>query len=218
MQASQHKRGMRRRCLQFEEAHLSTIANSPNSSNPTNSVTKSRSPATHVDLEIPESSCVDLTATSSNRKLVNLPQPISNSFSPRNSGNSPLKVSKPSGIGLHLNRIVSAVPITFVSVQRLKTESITNCHLTENVKTSSISSNTVEEALAITEVGMQETKTLIAASSSPSESCRGMKPLNNPVLLKPTKHCANSHDKRKSNSEHSDSFDEFNQPSPRNKR
>lgn len=96
---------MSRRCLQFEEAQHKAVGKSTNPLNQANDITESRSPATPH-----ESESLDLSATFNRRELVNLPQPVTPMFPPCHTGKSPLTISKPSGIGLHLNSIVNALP------------------------------------------------------------------------------------------------------------
>ncbi|KAJ0031258.1 hypothetical protein Pint_12685 [Pistacia integerrima] len=187
-EASQNQRGMSRRCLQFEEAQPKAIVKSTNPSDQANDVTDSRSPATPTESESLDSSYLDLSATFSKRQLVNLPQPVTPLFPPRHTGKSPLTNSKPSGIGLHLNSIVNALPKGHAA--------------------------TVGVKLTTAEYGMLETKTSIAVSSMTSESFDNM-PLH---ILPPIEHHATPHAKRKYNSEHTDSFEEFNQTSPKKKR
>ncbi|KAJ1404896.1 CRC domain-containing protein TSO1, partial [Sesbania bispinosa] len=43
-------------------------------------------------------------------KMVKLSEPITSLFPQRGSGNLPVTGSKPSGIGLHLNSIINAMP------------------------------------------------------------------------------------------------------------
>lgn len=77
-------RGVRRRCLQFEDAEHNVICNIP-AHDPSNSEGEKS-----ISLETPL-------------------MPIDLKQNPRNTLNSSIKIPKPSGIGLHLNSIVNAV-------------------------------------------------------------------------------------------------------------
>ncbi|KAL5783153.1 hypothetical protein ACOSP7_008182 [Xanthoceras sorbifolium] len=187
-EAYQHQRGFSRRCLQFLEAQPKAIVSSSNSSNQANDVTSFRSPATLAESECLDSSHVDLNSTSSQRQLVNLSQPVTPMFPPRPSGKSPLTISKPSGIGLHLNSIVNALPKGGAATVGIK--------------------------LASGECGVLDNKASIAVSSMTSES-HSIGHLN---LSQPLEHHETPLTERKFNSEHADNFEEFNQLSPKKKR
>ncbi|KAK2661039.1 hypothetical protein Ddye_007572 [Dipteronia dyeriana] len=187
-EANQHQRGFSRRCLQFVEAQPKAIVSSSNSSNQKNDVTSLRAPATPAELVGLDSSHLDLNATSSQRQLGNLSQPVTPLFPPRHSGKSPLTISKPPGIGLHLNSIVNALPKGGAATVGIK--------------------------LAISECGIFETNASVAVSSMISES-QSIGHLNLSQSLgdhetPPTE--------RKFNSEHADNFEELNQLSPKKKR
>ncbi|KAI9191632.1 hypothetical protein LWI28_011156 [Acer negundo] len=187
-EANQHQRGFSRRCLQFVEAQPKAIVSSSNSSNQASDVTSLRAPATPAELEGLDSSHVDLNATSSQRQLDNLSQPVTPLFLPRPSGKSPLTISKPPGIGLHLNSIVNALPKGGAATVGIK--------------------------LASAECGMFENNASVAVSSMISES-QSIGHLN---LSQPIEHHETPPTERKFNSEHADNFEEFNQPSPKKKR
>ncbi|XP_059640631.1 CRC domain-containing protein TSO1-like [Cornus florida] len=213
----QHQRGTHRRCLQFEEAQHNIMANSPGSWNQSNSVISSRSPAGMENSEVLESSCMEMGATSSSKKMINLTQPSLSMISPQRSGNSTFTVSKSSGIGLHLNSIVRAVPMGCgateimksaekgcLSIQGKTSVSIMGCHPSQNTKSYSNLSNVIQKVSERNEDGSHETQGLVAATSATSQSPHAAK--------------ATPYDKRKSNSEHSDTVEELNQSSPRKKR
>lgn len=213
-QQTQHQRGMLRRCLQFGEAQLNIITNNPSFSYPTSIAANSRLLATPSDSELPESSCVDLTTTSSNKQLA-YSQPVTTMLPPQNSGNSSLAGSKPSGIGLHLNSIVNAVPMGFSSTTSLKVEE--KDYSSAWRISDSIPSNVIENS-AGTEDRRNENKASIAMSSDTSQSSQGLEPSKDHLLLKPIELHEIPCDKRKFNSEHMDSLEEFNQPSPKKRR
>ncbi|KAK3212386.1 hypothetical protein Dsin_017092 [Dipteronia sinensis] len=187
-EANHHQRGFSRRCLQFVEAQPKAIVSSSNSSNQANDVTCLRAPATPAELEGLDSSHVDLNATSSQRQLGNLSQPVTPLFPPRPSGKSPITISKPPGIGLHLNSIVNALPKGGAATVGIK--------------------------LASAECGMFENNASVAVSSMISES-QSIGHLN---LSQPLEHHETPPTERKFNSEHADNFEELNQLSPKKKR
>ncbi|CAK9149193.1 unnamed protein product, partial [Ilex paraguariensis] len=221
--ASPHHCGMRRRCLQFEGAQQNTTVNSPGSWIPSNSTTSSRSSVIPANSEFLESYYVDVPATPANMQLDNMTQPTFLAFSPRNDGTCSSKVSKPSGIGLHLNSIVNAMPAGFgaiasiksaergyLSVRGKKSVSMINRHRSENLENCLISSNVVESTTGSKEDGRHESHPSVAASTARSLSHYSVQPLTNDVLLKPIEQQATAcGDKRKSNSGHADSLEEF---------
>ena len=187
------------------------IANDPSFSYSSCIATSSRSPVTPSDSELLESSCVDLTTTSSDKQLA-YSQPVT-SMLPQNSGSSPLAVPKPSGIGLHLNSIINAVPIAFNSNASLKLDEKDYSRVQR--MSGSIPSNLVEKVSAGAEDRRNENKALIPMNSASSQSPHGVEPSKDPLLLKPIELHETPCDKRKFNSEHVDSLEEFNQPSPK---
>ncbi|RVX19546.1 hypothetical protein CK203_005267 [Vitis vinifera] len=142
-------------------------------------------------------------------------QPVTAMLPPQNSGNSSLAGSKPSGIGLHLNSIVNAVPMGFSSTTSLKVEE--KDYSSAWRISDSIPSNVIENS-AGTEDRRNENKASIAMSSATSQSSHGLEPSKDPLLLKPIELHEIPCDKRKFNSEHMDSLEEFNQPSPKKRR
>ncbi|KAH9799191.1 hypothetical protein WN943_000340 [Citrus x changshan-huyou] len=188
-EAGKHQRGMSRRCLQFEEAQLKVTVCSSNPSNKLNDVTSSQLPTTPVESESPDPSHVDLNITSGKRQLASLPHPVTPVFPPHHTGKSPLTVSKPSGIGLHLNNLIKSSPEGHGAP--------------------------VGVNLSSTEAGMLESKASIAASSLISESFDDMGPLNWPPPVDPN---GTPLTMRKFNSEHADNFEEISQLSPKKKR
>lgn len=163
---------------------------------------------------------------SSNRSS-KLTQLVSSSV---NSESLNVKVSKPSGIGLHLNSIVngmeagSGVTVSVKSTQRgnlsirgKKLTSMMSCHPSKNLKNCLISSNVVGSNLTIGDNdGKHESYGSDAENVAASLSLNNAKPLNDTVLLKPTEHTPSN--KRKFNSEHIDSNMDYNQSSPQKKR
>ncbi|KAJ7966154.1 Protein tesmin/TSO1-like [Quillaja saponaria] len=224
--ASQIQCGMRRRCLQFEEDTSNALRNSTIFPRVAKIVINSRAASSSSVLKSQHSSHVALNVASSKKQMLKLSQPITSLFATRCSGNSPLAGSKPSGIALHLNSIVNAVPLArvsststrlaedYMSVQGMKPASTMNCHVLENMKSCLISSNAVGEASASNEDERHDTSALRAATSSTSESPGAVE---HSYLLKHIENPETLHDKRKLCSEHAESFEEFNQPSPRKK-
>ncbi|KAI3982050.1 hypothetical protein MKX01_018956 [Papaver californicum] len=123
-EGNQQQRGTLRRCLQFEAAQAQgkTFCNSLSSWNAPN-VLNSRSPASSTDLEIRDPLHQKSKSASRSSQPVNSSRQITSRFtittvttvetrevcrSTHNSVISSAKVPMPSGIGLHLNSIVSA--------------------------------------------------------------------------------------------------------------
>lgn len=147
----QSQLGKRRR-LQFETAQEKVVENDPGSEIP-NTADKS---------EIPDisSTCHNIQPTGSTQSTC----PLSSS---QNTRNASLSISKPSGIGLHLNSIVNARPlavsvkptdVTYSSAGGKKSISITS-HMQNNMQCPSFSSNSnlVENVSARNEEYTHET-------------------------------------------------------------
>ncbi|KAM0968815.1 hypothetical protein ACFX13_017414 [Malus domestica] len=177
--------GMHRRCLQFEEAPPCATGKGDSS---VEKVNNSEPPASTAELEIVP---VPYAATSKRQMGASLP--------PRYGGNSPLTVPKPSGIGLHLNSIVNAAPVVrgattikladrYIGVQVMKSSSVVNHHLPENVR--------------------DETENSIATSSSITQS---------PHTVEFERHGCPP-EKSKLDSQNVDSYMELNQSSSQKKR
>ncbi|XP_049377789.1 CRC domain-containing protein TSO1-like isoform X1 [Solanum stenotomum] len=217
--AGQHQSGISRRCLQFEDAQQKMAPASSSSQNASGIVSCSIQPVNPAVIEVVE-------PVSSNRSS-KLTQLVSSSV---NSESLNVKVSKPSGIGLHLNSIVngmeagSGVTVSVKSTQRgnlsirgKKLTSMMSCHPSKNLKNCLISSNVVGSNLTIGDNdGKHESYGSDAESVAASLSLNNAKPLNDTVLLKPTEHTPSN--KRKFNSEHIDSNMDYNQSSPQKKR
>ncbi|KAA8521532.1 hypothetical protein F0562_012205 [Nyssa sinensis] len=152
-------------------------------------------------------------------------------ISPRKCGNSTFIMSKPSGIGLHLNSIVNAMPMGcgataslkstekgYLNIKGMKSVSIRGCHLPENTKNSSISSNVIDKVSASTEDGSHETPTSVGATSATSQSPQIVKPLNNTVQLELIEYRPTPYDKSKSSSARAETVEELNQLNPKKKR
>lgn len=101
--------GLQRRCLRFEESDSCIIKSTTDLWNTSNGQTNGRSPASPADLEVLETPVSKRTETSSSSHTANSNKPVS-TISIRRCRNSESIVSKPSGIGLHLNSIVSSNP------------------------------------------------------------------------------------------------------------
>ncbi|XP_021670959.2 CRC domain-containing protein TSO1 isoform X2 [Hevea brasiliensis] len=201
--ASQLQRGLSRRCLQFEEAQWKTIVNSTCSPNLTNYVTGSGSPGSATELESLNSSLVDLTDSSNKKEMVNLSRPATSMFPLRCNEKSPIVVSKPSGIGLHLNSIVNTLPVGHTAAASIKSS---NCLKLSNL---------VEKVPITPKDRMLETKASLAASDTTAESFHNAEPLN---MLQSLGHQLTPSNKRKFNPEHEDNFEEVGQESPTKKK
>ncbi|KAI8547546.1 hypothetical protein RHMOL_Rhmol07G0204500 [Rhododendron molle] len=102
--------GMHTHCLQFGEAQLNNAANSPSFWSPSNIGSSSNLPANSGVPKVLETSCVEVRANSGGRQLIGPNQPTIPISSPTNGGHSSSTVPRPSGIGLHLNSIINAMP------------------------------------------------------------------------------------------------------------
>lgn len=181
-------------------------------------------PVSPAVIEVIDPVSSNRSSTPSNRPLTQL---VSSSV---NSESLNVKVSKPSGIGLHLNSIVngmeagSGATVSVKSTERgnlnirgKKLTSMMSCHPSKNLKNCLISSNVVGSNLTSDDNdGKHESYGSNVESVAASLSLNSAKPLNDTVLLKPTEHTPNN--KRKFNSEHTDSTVDYNQSSPQKKR
>ncbi|KAG6772777.1 hypothetical protein POTOM_024197 [Populus tomentosa] len=173
-EVSQLQRGMSRRCLQFEQAQQETTKDGTYSPNPAINLFGSISPASSTELEILDSSQVELTISSHKE------QTMTAMFSANISGKSPVAVSKPSGIGLHLNSIVNTLPMGSGA-----SGPIMSHHLVENKISCSKLSNSVERVSLTAGDRVLQTKASLATSSTTSESFHNMESFNN---LQPPEH------------------------------
>ncbi|KAJ8555452.1 hypothetical protein K7X08_012948 [Anisodus acutangulus] len=247
--AGQHQSGIRRRCLQFEDAQQKIAPASSGSQNASGIVSCSIPPVSPAILEVVEPVSSNRSSTASNRPMTQL------ASSSVNSEGLTVKVPKPSGIGLHLNSIVngmeagSGATVSVKSTERgnlsirgKKLTSMMSRHPSENVKSCLISSNVVGSNLTSGDNDSKYDAESVAASLSlnnakrfyepvvlkPTEHAKPFyepvvlkptehaKPLYETVLLKPTEHTPSN--KRKFNSEHTDSPMDYNQSSPKKKR
>ncbi|RDY11284.1 CRC domain-containing protein TSO1, partial [Mucuna pruriens] len=145
--------GIRRRCLQFEE----TASNGRGSNK----------------------SHVKLNATLNKMEMVKLAEPVTSLSPQRGSGIVPLTASKPSGIGLHLNSIINAMPTGQAAttgvrlsdgLQRKKSTSSIRLQRIENVKRSILSSNAGGQSLVDTRNESHEIDASVATDAGNSES------------------------------------------------
>lgn len=223
IKAGQHQSGISRRCLQFEDAQQKIAPASSNSQSASSIVSCSIPPVTPAVVEIVEPVSSNRSSTATNRPLTQL------TSSSVNSEALTLKVPKPSGIGLHLNRIVNGMEAGSGATVRVKSTergnlsiqgkmltSMISCHPSKNLK-NCLSSNVVGSNLTSGDnVGKHKSYVSNAESVAASSCLNDAKPLNETVLLKPTEHTP-SH-KRKFNSEHIDGRMDYNKSSPKNKR
>lgn len=140
-----------------------------------------------------------LSATSSNMKMV----PVIGS------------TSKPSGIGLHLNSIINAMPPGRASttgvrlsdcLQGIKSTSSISVHKMDNMTRSSISSDMDGQSFVDTRTESHETDTSVAADSFISESLRLIEPIS--------VHLESAHDKRSLSPAETGNAEELNPHSP----
>ena len=129
-------------------------------------------------------------------------------FSADISGNSPLAVSKPSGIGLHLNSIVNTLPMGSSASKPTMSH-----HLVENKISCTKLLNLVERVSLTAGDRVLQTKDSLAVSPTISESFHNMEFFSNsqpPEQVTP-------HNKRRFSSGHAGNF-ELSPPSPKKKR
>ncbi|CAK7353606.1 unnamed protein product [Dovyalis caffra] len=192
-EVSQLHRGMSRRCLQFEEAQQKTKMDGTYSPNPAMNLIGSIFPASSTEMEILDSSQMERTISSSQS------QTVTAVFSTDDSGKSPLLVSKPSGIGLHLNSIVNTLPMGCIA-----SEPVMSHHSVESKISCSKLSNLVERVSLTAGDRVLQTKASLATSSATSQSFRTMESFNK---LQLPEHQGTPHNKRRFSSEHADNFE-----------
>ncbi|KAJ4826586.1 hypothetical protein Tsubulata_008535 [Turnera subulata] len=200
-QASQLQRGMSRRCLQFEDAQSQGTLPSSHSPSSTNNTASSRSPAHTRELESLDSLHGGLTFSS------RMNQPRAATFPLQNIG-KPLPVSKPSGIGLHLNSIANTLPMGQSATVSIKTTPSMSSRLGENRNSCPNLPNFIETMSIAPEDRIPERRGSLATSSAISESFISEESLN---MLQQLDHQTTPQNKRKFDSELADNFEEFNQ-------
>ena len=203
---------MLRRCLQFEEAprHTTGYSDSPlNLANTVNSLKLSTS-----DIGLENFKCHVELKENCDRQIVNLPQSTAPLLHPRSSEKFQT-VSKPLGIGLHLNSIVNAASVGCTAnsgkkstdhdmgVQRTKSGMASN-NLAENTQNCSMSSSAAEKDSASNEERTGVIKSSIVPSSVPNDNMGNQ--------------FAAPDETGKSDSQNADSLEERDQLSPRKKR
>ncbi|KAJ6862294.1 CRC domain-containing protein TSO1-like isoform X1 [Populus alba x Populus x berolinensis] len=189
-EVSQLHRGMSRRCLQFEEAQQKTPMDGTYSLDSAITIIGSISSSSNTELEILDSSQVELPSSSSKKQT--------------------MFVSKPSGFGLHLNSIVNTLPIGCSA-----SEPIMSHHSAGYKISCSKLPNLVERVSSTAGDDVLQTKASLATGSAISESLHTKETLNK---LQPPEHQITLHNNRRFSSEHADNFEEFNQSSPKKKR
>ncbi|KAL6547603.1 hypothetical protein OROHE_009308 [Orobanche hederae] len=205
-EAFQH-RGVRRRCLQFEDAHHKVISNQ---------IAQSTS-----DSEGLRPLPLETTSIPIHGKLDEVIQPV---LSPRNCLNSTVKIPKPSGIGLHLNSIVNAVqagPGSKINVKSAQSGNFSivgkkSMHTNDYSHSSSISP-VVENASACTAGNMHERHASAGVASPMSLSAYVVKPSNKSIALNSIRDKSTSGNKRKC-IEKVGGPEELNNSSPQKKR
>lgn len=198
-----------RRCLQFEEADHKIEVQELRSWNPLSSVHCSTT-ASPANSEVQASSGLNIPSTPCNRQLANVTRPAFSSFSPKNNGNSSLTVSKPFGVGLHLNSICSGIA-TIKSSERGYLSIREKQPSVENIN--SCSDPSLFENISLrTEDGRNENLVSFVGSSAIPPSPDSVKSLNDPLLFE--KPCY----KRKFNSEGAERAEVFNQSNVQKKR
>ncbi|KAI9106747.1 hypothetical protein K1719_022275 [Acacia pycnantha] len=195
--ASQKHRGLRRRCLQFEEAVSSKFGNLnsfPLQAHVTEDLIPSANSSESKDLE---ASHVALNDTTSEERMVKQSKPITTTFSPRCSGSFPVKCSKPSGS------------------QGGKSVTLLSCRNAEDSTRGLISSKMDEQPLVGNKCERHERNASISTDSRPSESPRSLEPATLSILVE---HPASFQDERKLSSVGDENFEDSNQTSPKKKK
>lgn len=223
---------MHRHCLQFGEAQLNNAANSPSFWSPSNIGSSSNLPANSGDPKVLETSCVEVRANSGGRQHIGPNQPTIPISSPTNGGHSSSTVPRPSGIGLHLNSIINAMPYrcgttgagrmksserSYLNIEGRKLVSITGCHQPEITTKSLGVPNVREKASGSSEDGSHRNESSATTGSLASPSPDIVKSLYVPILLKPCEY-ATSRVKRKSISEQADAVGELSPSSTKKRR
>ncbi|KAI4316303.1 hypothetical protein L6164_024295 [Bauhinia variegata] len=210
VQAGLRHRGMHRRCLQYEVAASNAFGNINSSPLPVHTLEDSKAWAAFSELK-------DLDVTSIKKKMVQCPELVNSLIPPQFSGNFPVTGSKPSGIGLHLNSTVDAMPLghaAFTHRQDMKSAS-SICHNVENMYRCLISSNMDgQSSVGIEDERREITASIVSVSATP-ESASTMDPSN---LLDYVEHTAGIQNKRKLSPKEAGNAEEINQPSPKNKK
>ncbi|KAF7138125.1 hypothetical protein RHSIM_Rhsim07G0147800 [Rhododendron simsii] len=224
--------GMHRHCLQFGEAQLNNAANSHSFWSPSNVGSSSNLPANSGDPKVLEKSCVEVRANSGSRRLIGPNRPTIPINSPTNGRHSSSTVPRPSGIGLHLNSIINAMPYRcgttgtgsmkssergYLNIEGRKLESITGCHQPEITTKSLGVPNVREKASASSEDSGHRNESSATTGFIASPSPDIVKSLYVPILLKPCEY-ATSCDKRKSISEQADAVGELSPSSTKKRR
>jgi len=180
---------MSRRCLQFEETQQKTPMDGTYSLDSAITIIGSISSSSNTELEILDSSQVELPSSSRKKQT--------------------MFVSKPSGFGLHLNSIVNTLPIGCSA-----SEPIMSHHSAGYKISCSKLPSLVESVSSTAGDDVLQTKASLATGSAISESLHTKETLNK---LQPPEHQITLHNNRRFSSEHADNF-EFNQSSPKKKR
>ncbi|KAF9681212.1 hypothetical protein SADUNF_Sadunf06G0201900 [Salix dunnii] len=191
-EVGQLQRGMSRRCLQFEQAQQETIMDGTYSPTTAINLFGSISPASNTELEILDSSQVELTISPYKE------QTMTAMFSANISGRYPLAVSKPSGIGLHLNSIVNTLPMGSSASKPTMSH-----HLVENKISCSKLLNLVERVSLTAGDRVLQAKDSLATSPTTSESFHNMEFYSN---LQPQEQVT-PHNKRRFSSGHAGNFE-----------
>ncbi|XP_054796275.1 uncharacterized protein LOC129301701 [Prosopis cineraria] len=225
--ASQKHRGLRRRCLQFGEATSSAFGNlnsSPLQAHVPEDLIPSANSPDSKDLE---ASHVALNDTAGEKRMFTKSKPITTTFSHRRSEIFPAKSSKPSGIGLHLNSIVNAMPhgrAAFTGMrlaegcsglQGGKSATSLSCRNAEDLKTGLISSNMDEQLSIGNERERHERNASITADPLASDSPSSIEQANLSIHVE---HPSSVQDERQLSSLGDGNFEDSNQTSPKKKK
>ncbi|KAK6927500.1 CRC domain [Dillenia turbinata] len=226
-QENQHQRVMLRRCLQYEDDGSNPLANNPGFSAPTNSIANPDSCCGPLNLEIPNASWLESNATSGNMDAIGLSLPIVSNL-PAQRGMPSFPASRPSGIGLHLNSIISSAPVgcacmrlaggNYPIVQERNPGFMLSSHPSEGTNSSFGFADPIE----ISNINdlRHNSQFSLRACSDTAESAQSFKASGDYLLLTPASYHANPSGmgKLQSHVDHIDEFENFNQLSPPRKR
>ncbi|CAN0877620.1 CRC domain-containing protein TSO1 [Linum grandiflorum] len=124
-EASQLHRGMSRRCLQFGQGIGEGSGHAMNASSSSSNVISSALP---FSAGIESSNLSDSSFAPPTRKtqMINLSRVLASRRPPNQNAKTILSISKPSGIGLHLNSILNASPMGCTTSESINSQSVDN--------------------------------------------------------------------------------------------
>ncbi|XP_075495971.1 protein tesmin/TSO1-like CXC 2 isoform X2 [Primulina tabacum] len=194
-----HHRGIRKRCLQFEDAMLKLT---------------SRPTQIPLDDEKPESLCLEIPPTPINQKPAGTIQAV---LHPRSSLNSTLNVPKRTSFGLHLNSLFNSVQSASGATIKVKSVSRGNFSIWE--RNSEPEMNSVAESVTADADDISiDIHVPMVVSSSSSSSSNNIKCSNNSLVLDSIEDKSIPGIKRKFNTVNDGAAAELNKSNPKKKR